>query len=161
MKKILTICFAGIILCSGSYYIFENYVGGPTFVKVRSMEIKNVYRDCTLNSNGNYRDTTIQTTIDVDVKTTKKYSLPISDGRGCSLRIGPNNIEGFSLNTIPPPEPYVQGIISSGLHMVTGGELRGDTSDILTFCCQEHCVVENLNVCENAHIFQRGLNVDL
>ena len=140
----------------GGFYVVDNYIGGPTFVKVRSMETANVYRDCTLNSDGNYRDTTIQTSVNVDVKSNKKYSLPVSDGRGCRLRIGPNEIEGFSLNTTPPPEPYVQGIVSSGLHMVTGGELRGDKSDILTFCCQEVCVVANLEVCDNAHIFQRG-----
>ena len=49
--------------------------GEPQKVKVNSLEITNVFRNCEKNEAGNYVDTTIQTTVNFDIKTSKKYSL--------------------------------------------------------------------------------------
>ncbi|MDP7247131.1 MAG: hypothetical protein QF741_00730 [Candidatus Peribacteraceae bacterium] len=158
MKIFLKLVIILIIISAsvaGITYVSYNYFGEPTFVKVRSIEISNIYRDCTIDSNGNYRDTTIQTTVDVNVKSNRKFSEPIREDLGCTLHIGANEIIGFSLNPIPIPEPFVQGIASSGLYMITGGELRGEKSDTLTFCCQDICVVGNIEVCNNAIEFLR------
>jgi len=135
-----------IALGVGGYFIYSSFFGEPQKIKVNSLEITNIYRDCTINPNGNFRDITIQTTIDVDITKNKKYSLKLRSD-DCILKIGPNEINGFALNKIPVSTPYVEGIESSGLHMVTGGELRGDISDVLTFCCQGKCDTANLEIC--------------
>jgi len=122
--------------------------GEPQKVKVNSLEITNVYRDCTKNANGNYRDSTVQTTVSFDITKSKKYSLKLgTDAEDCTLRIGPNDISGFYIGKIPT-DPNRQGVDESGLYMVVGGELSGDRSDILTFCCQEKCDTANLELCE-------------
>jgi uncharacterized protein YxeA len=146
IKIIISIIVLVIVFIIGGYFIFSNYFSEPQKIKVDSLKITNVYRDCTKNSDGNFRDITVQTTVDINVKKTRKNSIKLS-AEDCTLKIGPNKIGGFALNKIPTPEPYVDGIEDSGLHMITGGELRGDISDTLTFCCQKKCDVTNLNIC--------------
>ena len=146
MKKTLIVIIILILLGIISYFIFFGFSAGPQEVKINSIDITNVYRNCEKNDADNYIDTTIQTTINVDVTTTNKYSLPVV-GKNCILKIGPDEVKGFALNKIPVPQPYKEGIVDSGLHIVTGGELRGDSSDIITFCCQNKCDTANLEIC--------------
>ncbi len=146
MKRGLIIGIIVLILVIGGFFLVKNFFGEPQKIKINSLEITNVYRDCTKTANDNFRDITVQTTIDVDVKRTRKNSIKLTSD-DCVLKIGPNAIGGFALNKIPTPSPYVEGIEDSGLHMVTGGELRGDKSDILTICCQNKCDTANLEIC--------------
>lgn len=146
MKKIVIIISVLIVIIL-AFYVANTFFGESQKIKINSLEITNVYRDCTKMANGNYRDTTIQTTVDVKTEKTVKNSLRII-GRDTLLKIGPNEIEGFSLNKIPTPNPYVEGIEESGLYMVTGGELSGDKSDTITFCYQDKCDVANIEICK-------------
>lgn len=149
MKKIAiaitTIALVGLIIL-GSFWLYNNYFSKPQEVKINSLKITNIYRDCTKNHDGNYRDITVQTTLNIDVDKTAKYSLKILPDE-CTLKIGPNSIPGFYLGKIPT-DPNIQGIDESGLYMVVGGNLRGDVSDTLTFCCQGKCDVGNLEICK-------------
>jgi hypothetical protein len=146
MKKLIALVIVIVLVLIGGYYILNNFYGEPQKMKVNSLEITNVFRDCTRSANGDFRDITIQTTIDVDVKKTDKYSIKLS-GDDCVLKVGADEVGGFALNKIPTPEPYVDGIEDSGLYMVTGGELSGDISDVLTVCCQDECDTANLEIC--------------
>jgi hypothetical protein len=125
--------------------MYTNFYGEAEAVKISSIEIKDIYRSCEQNGD-NYRDTTLQTTVNVKVKKSAKFSKTVL-GRNCALALNSEDVEGFSLNKIPTPNPYVEGIEDSGLHMVTGGELTGDKSGTLTFCCQGECDTFNVNVC--------------
>lgn len=141
MKKAASVSFVliAILILSGC--------GQPQKVKVNSLEITNVYRDCTKDAYGNYRDSTIQITVNFDVKRSSKYSLKLgTDAEDCTLRIGPNDIQGFYMGKVPT-DPNRQGVDESGVYMIIGGELRGDTSDVLTFCCQDKCDTANLEIC--------------
>lgn len=147
MKKVLFAIIVLIIIILG-YYFVSNFFGEPQKVKINSIEITNVYRNCTKNAGGNYIDTTIQTTVNVDVTKTGKNTLRIL-ARDTNLKIGPNEfLDGFSLNKIPTPNPYVEGIDESGLYMITGGELSGDKSDTLTFCYEDKCDVATIEICK-------------
>lgn len=149
MKRglIIGVVIAVLLIIGVSVFFIINYSGEPQKIKVNSLEITNVYRNCEKNSIENYVDTTIQTTINIDVTKNKRYSLKLgTDIDDCTLRIGPNNIEGFSINKIPVELNKI-GIEESGLYMITGGELRGDYSDVLTFCCQDKCDTINLELC--------------
>jgi len=137
-----------VLLITGGYFIYTNFFGELQKIKVSSLEITNVFRDCTKTSSNNFRDITVQTTIDVNVKKTRKNSIKLTSD-DCILKIGANNVEGFALNRIPTPSPYIEGIEDSGLHTVTGGELRGDKADVLTICCQNKCDVASMEICSN------------
>jgi len=141
------IVFVLVIGIVGFFFI-KNYTNELQKVKVNSLDIINVYRDCTKNADGNYRDKTIQTTVNFDVTNNKKYSLKLgTDSSDCTLRIGPNNIGGFYMGKIPT-DPNRNGVDESGAYMIVGGELSGDVSDVLTFCCQEKCDTANIELCK-------------
>ena len=61
------------ILIIGGYFVYFNSPGEPQLVKINSLEIVNVYRNCEKNG-ADYKDTTLQTTIDVEITKNEKYS---------------------------------------------------------------------------------------
>ena len=63
------------------------------------------------------------------------------------LKIGPNEHKGFAINKIPM-DVNNEGVTESGLYQVTGGELSGNKSDVLTFCYQDVCDTYNIDLCE-------------
>lgn len=147
MGKALTITIisiiAIIIIAIAAILISSNFETVPKQVEVNTLEITNVYRNCETNSEGNYMDTTLQTTINVE---TKEPRNPVRiNSYECTLRIGANNIEGFSLNRVDNVDD--SGITNSGQYMITGGDLPGDQGGILTFCCQDICDTINLELC--------------
>ncbi len=144
-KKLIFSAILILVLILGGYFIYANFYGEAKPIKINSLEIKDVYRNCEKNGD-NFRDITLQTTVDIEVKKSAKYSKTVL-GRDCTLTLNSGVVEGFSLNKIPTPNPYVEGIESSGLHIVTGGELTGDKSGTLTFCCQDECDTFNVNAC--------------
>jgi hypothetical protein len=147
MKKIiLTLAFLVIII--GGLFIGSIFIGKAQEVRVSKIEITNVYRNCTLTGNGNFRDTTLQTTVDVSAQKIGKYNLKVDEDK-IILKIGPNNAENFSIHKIPTETPYVDGINGSGLHMITGGELIGNQSDTLTICYEGKCDVETIEKCSS------------
>ena len=129
------------------FYVANNFFAAPMKIKVSGLEIANVYRDCTKNANENYRDSTIQTTVNITTKQTPKYSLKLSP-EDFFLKIGPNEKKGFSMVRASSSDPNDQGVDSSGQYVVTGGELDGDISDTLTFCYGDMCDVANLEICK-------------
>ena len=135
-----------LIVGGVGFFVTNNYFGEPQKIKLNALKITNVYRDCTRSANENFRDITIQTTINVTAEKTGKYNQKISSD-DITLRIGPNEIKGFSLTKAQSSDPNAQGIDESGLYMVTGGELRGDISDTITICYQDKCDVANIEIC--------------
>ncbi|MBP6925988.1 MAG: hypothetical protein KBC22_02950, partial [Candidatus Pacebacteria bacterium] len=119
MKKSAVVIISLIIVIALGYVFVNTSIKGPQKIKLTALEITNVYRDCTKMPGGNFRDTTIQTTINVEAGSVSANKLKIT-ANDVLLKIGPNKIEGFSLNKIPTPEPYTEGIEGSGLHMITG-----------------------------------------
>ncbi len=137
-----------VILVGGvGFFVANNYLGEPQKIKISALKITNVYRDCTRLDNDNFRDITIQTTVDITAQKTAKNKLKISPD-DFFLKIGPNEEKGFSITKASGLDHNAQGVDDSGLYMVTGGELSGDTSDTLTFCYQNKCDIATLEICK-------------
>lgn len=121
----------------------------PQKVQVTSLEITNIYRNCDKYDPNptEYVDTTIQTSVRINVDNSDNKVLKIGfSPYDCQLKIGTNEIFGYSITNVNTGDG---GINQTGLYTITGGELTGDRSAILTFCCQDYCDQRNIELCEN------------
>ena len=146
MVKVGVFILLGIILIGVVVSIFYiNPFNTSNKIKISSMELVEVYRNCEKNGE-NYKDITLQTKINIEVKKSDRYYENVLP-RDCTLKLNSDIIESFSLNVIPSPEPYIEGIQNSGLYVVTGGELTGDKSGKVVFCCQNKCIDSEVKTC--------------